>query len=148
MKIAVTSQNFRTVTGHAGRARRFLVYDAEPDAEPVEVERLDLPKELAMHDFHGGGPHPVDAFDVILSGGFGEGFARRLATRGVIAAVTPETDPVAAVKAFLANSAVTAETACSGHRHRHQHAHGHGPSPRRHAHAAHASGNSGEVSDA
>lgn len=119
MKIAVTSQNFRTVTGHAGRARRFLVYDAEPDAEPVEVERLDLPKELAMHDFHGGGPHPVDAFDVILSGGFGEGFARRLAARGVIAAITPETDPVAAVKAYLADLAAgTAHSAatCGGHR--------------------------------
>jgi hypothetical protein len=27
MKIAVTSQNFSTITGHAGRARRFLMYD-------------------------------------------------------------------------------------------------------------------------
>jgi len=27
MKIAVASQNFRTVTPHAGRTRRFLVYE-------------------------------------------------------------------------------------------------------------------------
>jgi predicted Fe-Mo cluster-binding NifX family protein len=32
MKIAVTSQDFRTVTGHAGRARNFLIYDAQPGA--------------------------------------------------------------------------------------------------------------------
>jgi predicted Fe-Mo cluster-binding NifX family protein len=117
MKIAVTSQNFRTVTGHAGRARRFLVYDAEPDAEPVEVERLDLPKELAMHDFQGGGPHPVDAFDVILSGGFGEGFARRLGGRGVTVVLTKETDPLAAVKAYLTDPAAMRMTSCGGHGH-------------------------------
>ncbi len=27
MKIGVTSQNFRTITGHAGKTRRFLVYE-------------------------------------------------------------------------------------------------------------------------
>jgi predicted Fe-Mo cluster-binding NifX family protein len=105
MKIAVTSQNFRTVTGHAGRARRFLIYDAEPGAEPVEVARLDLPKELAMHEFHGAGgerPHPTDGVDVILSQGFGDGFARRMAKRGIAVFATDKTDPVEAVKAYLA----------------------------------------------
>ncbi|HKJ77206.1 MAG TPA: nitrogen fixation protein, partial [Gammaproteobacteria bacterium] len=43
MEIAITSQNFRTVTGHAGKTRRFLVYEAGPGQEPVEVDRLDLP---------------------------------------------------------------------------------------------------------
>jgi hypothetical protein len=28
MRIGVTSQNFRTITGHAGKTRRFLVYQA------------------------------------------------------------------------------------------------------------------------
>ncbi|MEW8693532.1 MAG: nitrogen fixation protein, partial [Candidatus Thiodiazotropha endolucinida] len=27
MKIAVTSQNFRTITQHAGKTRRFLIYE-------------------------------------------------------------------------------------------------------------------------
>ena len=27
MRIGVTSQNFRTITGHAGKTRRFLIYD-------------------------------------------------------------------------------------------------------------------------
>ncbi len=137
MKIAVTSQNFRSVTGHAGRARRFLIYDVQPGSEPVEIERLDLPKDLAMHDFHGQGPHPVDAVDVILSEGFGDGFARRMAVRGIVAATTKETDPLAAVKAYLAASAAgqaipTAATCACGHGH--AHAHGH-----RHGHAAHRS---------
>ena len=133
MKIAVTSQNFRTVTGHAGRARRFLIYDAEPGAEPLEVARLDLPKELAMHEFHGAGPHPIDGVDVILSQGFGDGFARRAATRGIVAFATDKADPVEAVQAYLAREQTEPQAPAArspgcgpGHAHAHRHQHGHG----------------------
>lgn len=137
MKIAVTSQNFRTVTGHAGRARRFLIYDVQPGAEPVEVERLDLPKDMAMHDFHGTGPHPVDGVDVILSEGFGEGFGQRMAKRGILAVSTTQTDPVEAVKAYVADlgTAAPGGATCGcghGHGHAHQHHHHH----HHHAHRA------------
>lgn len=142
MKIAVTSQNFRTVTGHAGRARRFLIYDTEPGTEPAEVLRLDLPKELAMHDFHGAGPHPVDSVDVILSQSFGDGFARRMAKRGIVALATDKTDPMVAVKEFLARpqtepEAPTAAIPTHGHGHAHRHAHAH---RHQHTHASEASG--------
>ncbi|MBK8175303.1 MAG: nitrogen fixation protein [Rhodospirillales bacterium] len=132
MKIAVTSQNFRTVTGHAGRARRFLVYDVQPDTHPVEVARLDLPKELAIHDFDGDGPHPIDGIDVILTEGFGDGFARRIARRGITAVVTTRSDPIEAVSAYLAGERVDgtapAASACTcgdanGHDHQHDHHH-------------------------
>jgi predicted Fe-Mo cluster-binding NifX family protein len=124
MRIAVTSQNFRTVTGHAGRARRFIIFEAQADMPPAEVERLDLPKELAMHEFHGSGAHPLDGVDVILSESFGEGFAQRLAKRGILAVRTPETNPIDAVTAFLSNAApkaaALAECHCShGGHHRH-----------------------------
>lgn len=143
MRIAVTSQNFRTVTGHAGRARRFLIYGVQPDAEPVEVDRLDLPKELAMHDFHGAGPHPIDGVDVILSEGFGEGFAQRMARRGILAVATEEIDPVEAVKAYVtrqqtgADPLAGATCGCGhghGHAHRLQHAHGPGAGGRHGGH--------------
>jgi len=145
MKIAVTSQNFRTVTPHAGRTRRFLVYEAAEGCEPVEVDRLDLPKELSVHEFHADGPHPLDAVDVIIAGSFGEGFATRMARRGVVAVATDVTDPIEAVKEYLARlqsgGELPARTACDGHRHghRHQHAHAHG-----HRHGAeHGSGRAG-----
>lgn len=99
MKIAITSQNFRTITGHAGKTRRFLVYEAGPGQEPVEVERLDLPKEMAFHAFRGDGPHPVDGADVVVTAGCGAGFPKRLAARGIRVVVTGETDPVAAARA-------------------------------------------------
>jgi predicted Fe-Mo cluster-binding NifX family protein len=139
MKVAVTSQNFRTVTGHAGRARRFLIYDVGPEGEPVEVDRLDLPKELAMHDFRGDGAHPLDGVDVIVSEGFGDGIARRMAMRGIVAVTTEKTDPVDAVKAYLAQAETASHTPAAamcgcggghghhdggGHAHGHHHRHG------------------------
>jgi predicted Fe-Mo cluster-binding NifX family protein len=133
MKIAVTSQNFRTITPHAGRTRRFLVYEAPEGGDPVEVDRLDLPKELSMHEFSADSPHPLDAVDVIIAGSFGKGFANRMAARGIVAVATDLTDPVEAVKEYLARRLAGGEapagTACGcghGHGHAHQHAHAHG----------------------
>ncbi len=100
MKVAVTSQNFRTITGHAGRTRRFLIYEAGPDGTPREVERLDLPKEMAMHAWPGG-PHPIDVADVLITAGCGNGFVNKMAMRNIQVIRTAETDPVTAVRAVL-----------------------------------------------
>jgi predicted Fe-Mo cluster-binding NifX family protein len=146
MKIAITSQNFRTITPHAGRTRRFLVYEADLEHEPVEVRRLDLPKELSMREFHGEGTHPLDGIDVVIAGSLGEGFTRRMAARGITAVTTEKTDPIEAVKEYLewqrSGAAAPASACCGGghshahtHAHSHSHAHGH-----RHGHASEAAG--------
>lgn len=146
MKIAVTSQNFRTVTSHAGRARRFIIFEAEAGSEAREIERLDLPKEMAIHDFHGTGPHPLDAVDVVLSESFGQGFAQRMTQRGVIAAIAAAEDPKEAAEAYAAAAALAPDGPAPvvgncgshhghagtdghhqhGHHHHHGHGHGHG----------------------
>ena len=102
MRIAVTSQNFRTVTGHAGRARRFIVFAVGDTAPPRELERLDLDAGMAIHGYDRLAPHPLDSVDVLITGGAGEGFVRHLAARGVRVVATAETDPRLAVDAFLA----------------------------------------------
>ncbi|MGP9812467.1 NifB/NifX family molybdenum-iron cluster-binding protein [Rhodopseudomonas sp. NSM] len=104
MLIAVASQNFRTVTGHAGKSRRFMVFDAAPGRTPQEVERLDLPKEMSIHEFSEQGAHPLDAVDVVIAGSAGAGFISRMAARNVIAITTAETDPVVAVQTYLAGT--------------------------------------------
>jgi predicted Fe-Mo cluster-binding NifX family protein len=105
MRIAVASQNFRSVTPHAGRTRKFLIYEAADGGDPVEVDRLDLPKEMAFHDFHeNDGPHPLDAADVLICGSCGPGFVERMAARGIAAVATAETDPVKAVRDYLAGT--------------------------------------------
>ena len=102
MKIGVTSQNFRTITGHAGKTRRFLVYESV-QTEIREAERMDLPKEMAMHEFRGDS-HPLDALDVLITAGCGQGFVRRMAAKGVQVIATSETDPLKAVSGVVAGA--------------------------------------------
>jgi predicted Fe-Mo cluster-binding NifX family protein len=100
MRIAITSQNFKTITGHAGKTRRFLVYEADGIGPPREVERLDLPAGLSLHDYHGD-DHPLFALglDALVTQGAGEGFRGRLARRGIQVHATSESDPLMAVQA-------------------------------------------------
>ncbi|MGC9419074.1 MAG: NifB/NifX family molybdenum-iron cluster-binding protein [Rhodovulum sp.] len=101
MRIAVASQNFRTVTPHVGKTRRFLVYEAQPGEPAREIDRIDLPKGMALHDFHGEGDHPLYNMEAIIAGSVGAGFARRMAARGIEAVATSEADPGVAARAFV-----------------------------------------------
>jgi predicted Fe-Mo cluster-binding NifX family protein len=100
MKIAVTSQNRRDVTGHAGRCRNFWVFDVN-DGVVVDRLLLELPKEDSFHDSSPHARHPLDGVEILISGGMGDGLRARLARRGIEALVTTETDPELAVRAWL-----------------------------------------------
>jgi hypothetical protein len=103
MQIAVVSADFSTVTGPAGKARRYLVFDAEPGAEPSPPSRLELPEDAPTHhDLHEDDqvPHPVDGM-VLITTEAGEGFTERLARRGTRVLITSETDPETAVRLCL-----------------------------------------------
>ena len=105
MNIAVTSQNFRTITGHAGKTRRFLIFTSTVEDEWLETDRLDLPKDMSMHEFKGG-PHPVDAFDVLITESCGNGFIRKMSNRGIVVITTSETDPATAVNIYAAGESL------------------------------------------
>ncbi len=96
MKVAVTSQNFRTVTAHAGKTRRFLIFDISCPCSPREIDRLDLDKDMSFHAFRGN-LHPIDGVTALITGGAGEGFRARMAQRDIELIVTGETDPLQAV---------------------------------------------------
>lgn len=100
MKIAVTSQNRKNVTEHAGRCRKFWVFDIEGD-KVVDKQLLELPKEQAFHDSSPHDIHPLDDIDVLLTGGMGSGLAQRLEKKGIKALVTTHDDPEAAVSHYL-----------------------------------------------
>lgn len=120
MRIAVSSQNFRTVTGHAGKARRFMLYDIDATQQAQEVGRLDLPLDLAMHGFDDSQAHPLDNAAYLITASAGEGFMRRMAHRGVRVVTTAETDPEVAVHAFLMGCLKPAGTQAHHHDHGHQ----------------------------
>ena len=119
MRIAITSQNFRSITGHAGKSRRFIVYELSPGGDARELERLDLPKEMSLHEYHGD-DHPLYmlGLDAILTGGAGNGFRQRLARQGIDVLTTSETDITSALDALAAGRALPAAAP-------HEHGQGH-----------------------
>lgn len=126
MNIAVTSQNFRSITGHAGKARRFIIYhvkDAQKDGQIEEHSRLDLSKEQCFHEWHGNDdqPHPLDIADVLLTTSCGAGFVKRMARRNIRLLITPETDPKTAVALFLQDKLPTIAPEAQEHDHDHEH---------------------------
>jgi predicted Fe-Mo cluster-binding NifX family protein len=100
MKIAVTSQNRRDVTGHAGRCRNFWIFEIE-DGIVLDRQLLELQQKDSFHDSLPHASHPLDGVEVLITGGMGEGLQMRLARRGIEALVTTETDPERAVQAWL-----------------------------------------------
>lgn len=103
MKIAVTSQNRKDVTGHAGKCRRFWIYEIA-GRDVVGRALLELPIDQSFHASHGADPHPLDGVDVLICGGMGGGLGQRLRQRGIEALVTTKTTPDRAVAAYLAGT--------------------------------------------
>lgn len=101
LKIAVCSQNRKTVTEHAGKCRKFWIYDVQ-NGEVKDRTLLELPLEQALHSSPPGQPHPLDAVDVLIGAGMGSGLQQRLAQHGIRGVVSTETQPDQAVAAFLA----------------------------------------------
>ncbi|WP_457572061.1 NifB/NifX family molybdenum-iron cluster-binding protein [Desulfovulcanus sp.] len=103
MKIAVASQTRKTITEHAGRCRKFWIYEIE-NGEVIKKELLELPREKSFHDSSPHDPHPLDDVDVLIAGGMGEGLMKRLGRKGIRGIVTGERDPDKAVLLYLRGS--------------------------------------------
>ncbi len=104
MKIAIATKDWLTVSGHAGQARYWLLYDlaaGQPVASLPEPARVELTKEQLPHYFHDDGPHPLDGVEIIVAGSAGDGFVRRMRKRGAEVLLTGETDPSAALSRII-----------------------------------------------
>lgn len=119
MKIGVSSQNFRTITGHAGKGRRFIVYELDAHGEVKETDRIDLPKSMSMHETPVQMPHPLDQLDILITGGSGVGFVRKMRARNVKVITTCLANPIEAVTHFAKGTllplAESVQHAHSGH---------------------------------
>ncbi len=127
MKIAVTSQNRRNITEHAGKCRKFWIYDIEQNRISGRT-LLELPIEQSFHQSPPQKAHPLDTVQVLIAGSMGPGLQQRLAAKGIIALVTAETDPDQAVAAYLQGTLSPRGVACThdhGHDDAHPHAHDH-----------------------
>ena len=97
----MTSQNRKTVTEHAGKCRKFWIYETQ-DGRVTSKTLLELALEESLHEWNSETAHPISGVDVLISASMGDGMKRRLAGWGIEAVVTDETDPDTVVAGFLA----------------------------------------------
>ena len=102
MKIALASQNRRTLTAHAGKCRHFFIVDTDNTAAAPASVNL-APGEL-LHNWSGDGPHPLDGIDALIAATVGTGVAVKLSKRGLRVLATPERDLQRVVERLLDNS--------------------------------------------
>lgn len=103
MKIAVTSQNRKTITAHAGKCRKFWLYKIAED-NSISRELIELGIDETFHATGKDNPHPLDSIDVLMTAGMGQGLQRRLQAKGTVAVVTEELDPDTAVNLYLSEN--------------------------------------------
>ncbi|MDJ0846563.1 NifB/NifX family molybdenum-iron cluster-binding protein [Crocosphaera sp.] len=109
MKFALVSDDFQTITGKTGRARKFLVYEATENKEPTLLEKLEVPQsQPTFHDLHDDDvtPHPLDQ-SILITAEAGIGLKERLSRRGITVYITSETDPMAAIDGVINNNLPT-----------------------------------------
>jgi predicted Fe-Mo cluster-binding NifX family protein len=127
-KIAISSQNKRTITGHAGKCHHFYIYTIDENGN-FEKESLTLEKGNALHDsFHGDGnpKNPIFEMDIFLTESIGQGAIQKLTGYGVRTHIIKETDPDTAIKKLIEGTLQAYASTPHEHNHNHDHQHGEG----------------------
>ena len=122
MQIAVTSQNRKSITEHAGKCRKFWIYDVEK-GEVAGKRLVELPLEQSLHANHHRFAEPLSRINVLISGSMGAGLHHRLMQSGVLPVITTEENPDIAVTAFLINKLERLPIDQNHHCHDHTHDH-------------------------
>ncbi|MBF0620948.1 MAG: nitrogen fixation protein [Magnetococcales bacterium] len=92
MKIAISSQNKKSVTGHPGKCRNFWIFQIDDAQQIVDKKLLTLEMEQMFHQHPADQPHPLDEVDVLISGMMALWLQQRMAHYNVKAIATSETD--------------------------------------------------------
>ena len=100
LRIAVSSQNRKTVTDHAGRCRKFWVYEVRQNKVDNKVLR-ELTLEQTLHSSQLGEDHPLDDVHVLITAGMSPFLYQRLQRSGIRGFVTDQSDPDLAVQTLL-----------------------------------------------
>ncbi len=107
MLIAITSQNHKTVTKHASKTRRFLVFQVGENQSLHSLDPIDLPKEQSLHEIDRKAPHPIYLMDALITGSCGSNFIERLAAHDVDVYQTETEDPQEAIHEYLTHRRIS-----------------------------------------
>lgn len=105
--IAVTSPNGRTVSGHAGKCPGFLMFSPLEAGEALT--HVKLARDQVLHQvprLSEAEDHPLQGITVLITNGCGDGMIRKMQRDGIEVVLTDQSDPVAAVAAYLTAKAV------------------------------------------
>jgi len=106
MHIAIATKNhWRTVSGHAGQNREWLLFDCQPGQPIPAPRRIVLTREQLPHHFKDDGPHPLHGVQIMLAASAGDGYLRHMQKWGTQVLLTGETEPLAALRKVLAGEA-------------------------------------------
>jgi predicted Fe-Mo cluster-binding NifX family protein len=100
LKIAVSSQDRRTITGHVGRCRKFWVYEIRGNRIDNKTLRELTPAQM-LHSSPLGNGHPLDDVHVLITAAVTPFLYQRLQRGGVKPFVTEKSDPDDAVRMLL-----------------------------------------------
>jgi predicted Fe-Mo cluster-binding NifX family protein len=105
MKIALSFQNGHSLSGHAGRCTRFLVYNIEEN-KILSKELVEIESEMTFHSiFHDGtytfSENPLHDMDMIISNSMGLGFVQKMKSNGIKALQTDEQNPDLLIEKYM-----------------------------------------------
>lgn len=107
MKIAVaTKDNWSVVSGHAGKAHDWLVYDCQPGAALPAPQKITLSDAQLPHHFKDEGPHPLHGVEIVVAASAGDGYIRHMEKWGAQVLLTGESVPLNALQKIIAGEAL------------------------------------------
>lgn len=103
--VAITSQNKKTITKHAGECRNYLIYTIEKDVitnkKVLELQDNEILK-YTFHDDKSKNPkNLLFDVDILLTGSIGQGGVTKLANQNVTAYIIEEKDPDMAIDKLI-----------------------------------------------
>jgi len=105
MRVAVAvTEDAARVSGHAGQARYWLLYELAAEGAPPPPRAIVLTKEQLPHHFQDDGPHPLHGVQLVVAGSAGDGFVRHMAKWGAEVLLTGEGDPQAVLQKIRAGA--------------------------------------------
>jgi len=122
MNIAVSTVDGKTICGHLGKCKTFIIYETE--GAEIKAKRLtgvagSCPSLGGGHEHegHGHGGHNMSHFDgchAVITQGMGQGMIDGLTAQGIQPVITDMSDPDLAVMKFLRGEmGGTAKSTCT-----------------------------------
>lgn len=106
MKIAITSQNVSSVTAHAGRCRKFWVYDIAKVGSEIKKKFVELKVDETLHSMKEQLPEKLSGLNVLITMNLGNTLRSKLSAAGVMTHLTDEPSPDYALLKFLASKSI------------------------------------------